>query len=453
MITTVALRQRADGLGLRSVGGSFLARGASIAASFAFAALVARQLGPEAAGQFFVLFAVFTGAATLGRFGTDNMAIKRIAGLRQGGGPESRRLLQVCAATACVAAVLMGLIGAALLRETLSGGQLVAGSALLGAGVLPASLSVTASAILRARGRVATGTLAELGSTPLLGFVALLGFDAAADPGVLPCLVIFSLANLATSVWALPAALVATRTTQTGVEGVRDLPPQATGALASMMGTSLLFYLLTWAPVLTLGLFSSHAEAAYFNSAARLAAVVALLPAIQVTYLAPRFAALHHHGDTHSLNLLAQRSTRRAAACAGLLGSLLAVFPAQALRVFGEQYIAAAGSLRLLALSSVVVVALGPVNALMLIAGLERRASLFSALALGLALISLVLLGPAYGSLGASVVMSIVSISYATAATITLQRKAHIFGQALGPNGRPGRGLHLTGASGEGRSQ
>jgi O-antigen/teichoic acid export membrane protein len=442
-LATTQPRNPVGGLGLRTVSGSFLARGASIAASFCFAALVARQLGPEAAGHFFVLFAVFTGAATLGRFGTDNMAIKRIAGLAQGGRREALHLLRLCAVCSCGAAALMAVVTAVLARTSLSGDDLVRASALLGVAVVPASLSVTASAILRARGRMASGTMAELGATPLLGSVLLVVWGVSGDADLFSSILVFSVANVVTSLWAVPAAVRVTMSlpsprpndtassTTPATAVAAAVQPTRVPALASMMLTSLFFYLLTWAPVLTLGLLSSHSEAAYYNSAARLTAVVALLPSIQVTYLAPRFAAFHHHGEMHSLNHLAQRSTRRATVVAVLLGAALMAFPYQALQIYGGEYSAAAGSLRALALSATVVVAIGPVNTLMLIAGLERGASLLNAATLAVTVFALVVAGPRFGSLGASVVMSVMTIAYAVTAGALLHRRSRITAHAF----------------------
>jgi O-antigen/teichoic acid export membrane protein len=425
------------------VGSVFVARGISIAGSFAFAALVARQLGPHAAGTFFVLFAIFVGGATLGRFGTDNMAIKRMGTRSAENRRLGRRLLQMSAACSLFAAALVTAVSYVLLSSGLSGAERVAAAIIFGAAVIPAAVSVTASAILRAHGRVALGTLAELGSTPLIATVALLVWSATSGSGLFSTVVAFGLANVATSIWACWVTAADLRVVGTASEvaaPVHDEPLDVRG-MASMMVTSLLFYLLTWAPVLALGLLGSRADAAYFNAAARLAAIVTLLPSIQVTYLAPRFAEHYRRGETGLLNALAQTTTRRATALGAVLGAVLVAFPAQALGIYGGEYAPATSSLVALTVAAVVVVALGPVNALMLIAGLEHWASVLNVATLAGAMLALVIVGPLAGAFGASLVMAVVTIAYSVTACVLLRVRVNITSHAF-----PSRRTSLLGA-------
>jgi hypothetical protein len=83
--------------GMMLVGRTVTARAASIGAGLVMSVLVARQLGPPHAGVFILLLATLTGAATLGRLGTDNLALKFVATNARGSHSALRQLFLTCA--------------------------------------------------------------------------------------------------------------------------------------------------------------------------------------------------------------------------------------------------------------------------------------------------------------------------------------------------------------------
>ncbi len=147
-----------------------------------------------------------------------------------------------------------------------------------------------------------------------------------------------------------------------------------------MMGTALLFYIVTWAPVFVLSFAGRYAEVALVTAAARLAGFITLVPNIQVSYLAPRFAALYRANDTRALSRAARGASRLALLIVAVPALALVVFPGAVLRlVYGPDLADAALALALLSGAALVSVAAGQVNQLMLLGDLEHSALVLNA--------------------------------------------------------------------------
>ena len=360
------------GLGAaRAVG----ARAASIFASFVLTIVVARTLGLEASGLFFLVLSAVAGVATFGRFGTDNLALKLVGG----GGSQARhdvwRLVKIAAAASVVGTC--GAFGVAIaVRGELPG----IGPAVLAAAasaVIPQALSVLAGSVLRARGRIALGTTAELGSTPALAAIAIVAAGAVGDVTLDGAITSLTIASWITGAWSLLAMHGSLRARHDDAR----LPPAtvpsgiALGSLSAMMGTSLIFYVLTWVPVFLLSAAGAFEAVSLYTASARLVGFITLIPAIQVSYLAPRFAQLYQARELPILNRLAGRSALVALGLSAVPSTLLVVAPGFVLEVtYGVDFRAAAPAVVLLSLGALTAAAAGQVNQLMLLCDSERFA-------------------------------------------------------------------------------
>ncbi len=127
-------------------------------------------------------------------------------------------------------------------------------SAFVGLMTVFSAFSVFAGAVLRASGRMVAGILAELGIAPWIS-VILIGVPALfLDTSLLTVLCSLLAAGVVTSVWAFSA----TRTffdvsEKMDWRGCVHFVRNQLTSLASLMGTSLLFFVLVWVPQLGLG--------------------------------------------------------------------------------------------------------------------------------------------------------------------------------------------------------
>ncbi|MDQ0374227.1 lipopolysaccharide biosynthesis protein [Cellulomonas humilata] len=403
---------------------ALLARAASIVASFALTIAVARNLTVPAAGSFFVVYTVGAVAATLGRFGVDNLAIKLLGGTGPVRG-ELRQGWKVVTIAGLAAGLLLGVALEFLDVDGLDGTAVVWAAV----AVPPQALAVVAGSILRGQGRMVSGVLAELGSVPILSTVLVVAATAGPGLTLTRAIVAFAVAALITATWSVALAVRSTRERPNGPagDGLREFVRRRGATLSSMMGTSLVFYAVAWAPVLVLTVAGRPDSVAWVSVATRLANFVTLVPAIQVSYLTPRFSELYHSGRLDDLNHLTRRSTAQALALVVLPSLVLIVAAAPLISLlYGPGFEPAADMLRILAVGALVVVALGQVNPLMLLCDLEHRAlvlsmaiaSVWLTLGLWLALHS--------GALATVALAAVLGAVYSLAAAVILQRRRRV---------------------------
>jgi O-antigen/teichoic acid export membrane protein len=403
------------------------ARVLSILASFLLTIAVARLLGAEAAGSFFLAFTTLAVIATFGRFGTDNLALKIC-----GGQPSRVRVELGYSAVIAAAASLIG-IGLAFAALTVIGYALpgldMALMPLILSAALPQAFAVIAGSVLRGRGRLGLGITAELGSIPTITILLMLTYGALGALSLATALLSLVVASWITAVWAV-IAVVSTlhqqddRAGESAGTGFVAFTADRVGQLASMMGTSLLFYLLTWSPLYALSISSSLANVSYYTAAARFANLVALVPSIQVAYLSPAFARLFQRKEVNQLNALAQRAVRQAAAF--LLVPVLVLALASSWIVhtlYGPSFGPAAIPLAILAIGVYLVALAGQVNQLMLLCDLESHALVQNVILIVLwSTVGLWVTGQ-FGAVGVAFFGAGTSILYAAAAAWLLTTK------------------------------
>jgi O-antigen/teichoic acid export membrane protein len=404
----------------------------SILASFALTFVVARVLAVDDAGTFFLVFTSIAVVATFGRFGTDNLALKMVGAADSNVRTDVGRLVAITVVASLVgvalAVVLSGAIGVRLPGP--AGTVLLVASA-----IVPQALAVFAGALLRARGRLILGTFAELGSMPAVTTLAIGVVSAAGGVTLHDALVCLVIGSWVTAAWAVVAAAIALR----GLEPEKRVPEtdlrtflwRYTRQLAAMMGTSLIFYVITWIPIYVLSAVGEIEAVSYYTAAARLAGFIGLIPAIQVSYLAPSFARLYQQSDVSALNRLAGRSALTALMLAALPAVILAAFSGPILGLlYGAPYEDGWYALSLLTVGVIASVAAGQVNQLMLLCDLEQFALWLNVGMLVVWLSAGYWAASAQGLLGAVCVGLVVTVVYQVAAVVGLRRRAQILSVA-----------------------
>lgn len=408
-------------------------RGAAILATFALSVVVARLLGPSEAGQFFLLFTLATLIATVGRWGTDVLILKVLSGRLEGSGREARQLLALGLAVSMVVALIAVVAMPVLLSVLVTPTPAPTAVRLAMLCAVPSSLYLGAAAALRGTGRIAAGTFVELGGVPaltVLGLLVLAGSGAVMSV-VLSFAVLLG-ASLLVAAVSVPMALTRVPGEGPSTGSMRHLARQRAATLTSMCGSATLFFALVWAPVLVLGVVSTSDQVAFYTAASRIAAFILLIPAIQSSYLVPRFIELFHTHRLAEMNALSVRSTRQAAALGGAAAVVILLVPSQLLALFGTGFADAVAPLRMLAIGAAVVCMLGQVAPLLLNTGLEHAAALLGVIALlvGVGLMSVA--GGAWGAPAVALVAVAVNVSYAGIGSGLLRRRASIVTTVLG---------------------
>ena len=372
---------------------------------------------------------VFTGLAmlaTLGRFGTDNLALRLLGGDTDSPRSDILQLIVIASIAGAVASIIGYFAIAAYVGQVVSVGVMV----LVSSSVFAQALAVVAGTVLRGLGNLAMGVFAELGSLPAIATIVIAGSDVFLPEGIAidGALSALALAAWITAAWAVP--LVVWRTAEQFPDEDHVRPRRGARfflahwrKLVPMMGTSLLAYGVVWAPIFVLSATSSAADVSFYSVALRMANMVALLPAIQVSYLAPDFARRFYAGDRAGLNALTARSTVQVVAITAVPVLALVVFAEPIIGLlYGADFHPAAPTLVILSIGVFIVMLCGQVNQLMLLCGLELVSLGLSSLSLMLWATVGVWTSAVHGLLGAAWAGGSISVLYAVMASMFLAR-------------------------------
>ncbi|WP_166788200.1 lipopolysaccharide biosynthesis protein [Cryobacterium glaciale] len=406
-----------------------ISRAGAIFASLVLSVLVARVLGPEESGKFFLLMAVLGALNTVARYGTDNAALKILGGASSRVGRDLFHLAALV--VLCSLAVVGCSLGVILILRPDTGGNMAVYFVTASA-IVPQALVVLFGTIMRGRQMLAVGTMAELGSIATLSVLLLTPVALLGTSSVITAMGCVALASWLTLMWSAPVAYRALSTTDKNAGdfsfiGLQKFFSIWKAPLTNITSSSLLIFLLNWFPVFLLSAVGTLTDVSYFVVAMRLVGFITLIPAIQASYLTPAIGRDYHHGAIQHLNNMCIRAARQAFALSSL-PTLILVFAAHPLvtYVYGGGFSPVAAPVVVMAVAALVVSYAGPVNALMFLCDLEG-VSLILNVGVAAAWASIGLwITLTYGLMGAASFQGAASILVAVISACSLRHKRNI---------------------------
>jgi O-antigen/teichoic acid export membrane protein len=408
-----------------------LARGTSLLLNAIMAVVIARLFGAAASGEFFLAFATINFVGMLGRLGADLQAIKVLPGLfhtQQFAAlwAELDWLRRYCRIGSSFAGTIAAAFGIGLWLSDISPAVGI-NLAILSISVPLSSASILESAALRSADRLSLGAFAETGLSQGLAIIFLLVSTQVFHAGAIAISICYVLSAVCTAAisrsWTRRAI---PRVAAIGDIGRNTSSPAVRLAMLHMMGSSVLFFVLTSIPLFVLGIAATPRDVGLYNAATRVSTLIALIPALQTTYLIPRFARSLAGGDQASANRMLRRAARQATILTVLLAVGVMFFADTVLGVFGGDFVEARTTLSVLLVGQVVIVALGNVNPIMAVVGLERSSILFVAIALAAGIIPMAYAAAVGGAAGSALVFVLLSVAYAVACDVRLQKELGI---------------------------
>lgn len=399
---------------------AFVLRVVGAVVGFGFNVLLARALGADGAGIYFLALTVMTMAAVVARLGLDNTMLRRVAAAADRGDWAE-------AAGVYRTAMGMSLVGGAVLAAVLFLlAPLLAAHVFRLPGLAPtfrimvlavpvfALLTLQAEAI-KARRQVAAATFLQGVGVPLVGLAALgLLFVRIDSPVWVAAVYLGSTAlNLAlgAGIW---------RRGRRGLGGapVAVAPRTLLATSLPLLGVAVLALVTSWAGTLALGMGATAADVGHFGAAQRCAVLTSFILVAVSSIASPRFAALHEQGRTAELRRLVRQSAWLTFALSSPVLLVLVLVPRTVMGLFGEGFAAGWPLLVILAAGQYVNAFTGTVGHLLMMTGLEKpmRDVTLAVAALTIAL-NVVLVGP-WGGVGAAT---------ATAVGVATQNVAFVF--------------------------
>jgi O-antigen/teichoic acid export membrane protein len=370
---------------------------------------VARLLGPAAYGAYAYASAWALILVLPSLFGTERLATREVAAAEAIGEPSrARGIVRRSFLTAAVASLAVLAVGLPVAYLAL-GRSLAATMAI-------AMLTVPFTAALRLSRAVLQGYLRPLAgqwmeSIGALGlFVLAIAGAGFLAPGWLALPRVFALLLAATVLAAgINLALVRSEEARRLAAHPTGLAPTA-GSWRTWLGRCGALAILSTAgivnsriDVVMLGSLASLEAAGLYETAARLAQFVSLFLIAANSISAPHLAALHAKGDHAGLQARLRRDSRAILLVSLVPAILLFIAAPYLVRMYGPTFGPAVGPMRLLILSNLLNVALGPKAMLMYMTGEETRATWGFVAALAVNVTGDLLLIPRFGLYGAAI--------------------------------------------------
>lgn len=398
---------------------AFALRVAAAGLSFVFNIILARLLGVEGSGVYFLAFTLTTMAAITGRAGMDNALLRFVAtSASQENWAEVsglyRRAMWISTGVSAATTVLIFVAAPVISKDLFSDPDLVDPLRLMSLGILPLSLLTLHGELLKGLKRVrdamlVQGLCIQLFSIPLLLLLGvsfgLLGATAAY------VVALFLVLMVGVVLWRRATPRVR------GIRGYFDTKVLIATSLPLFWATSG-DLVMNWTDTLMLGVLSSSEAVGIYGVAVRTALPIGFIVVAVVSVIAPRLAVLYDRGEMRALEGLARQATWMMTLLVSPALLLLVVVPEWVLGFFGTGFMSGAPVLTVLAIGQFANVAFGLAETALTMSGFVKvvRNNIFLGAVLNVLLNALLI--PAYGPVGAAV---------ATATATVVKRLATVY--------------------------
>jgi O-antigen/teichoic acid export membrane protein len=394
-----------------------VARGAAVALilrvagaglTFAFNVVLARLLGADGAGIYFLALTLTTIASVFGRLGLDNALLRfTAAAAALSDWTEVRGVYRTgmsVAVRAAIAATLLTAVAAGWLSNlAFSKPDLAAPLRWMALAIIPMVVALLHAELLKGLKRIAESVLISGVSVPALSLIGLLVL--APRWGVIGAVWAYAGAGALTAAVAVWLWVRATPQARRGPGSfARDKLLRTSLPLLWVKSMNLA---MGWTATIVLGIWATSADVGIFNAASRTVLLGGLVLMAVNSIAAPKFAALHREGDMKALNSMARSSAILMLAIASPLLLAFTLAPGPVMRLFGPEFVAGAPLLVILALGQFVNVATGSVGYLLMMTGHEKLMRNSVAIAAALNLVLNLVLVPIAGTLGAAIATAI----------------------------------------------
>lgn len=386
---------------------AFIVKVFSAAGAFFLNLLVARHLGAEESGYFFLSMTMVLLLSVVGRLGADNAIVRFVATFMADKDNEQiarlyglliRIILPVLFLTSFILFYFSDFISNFIFDKPKLSQVLM----IMGLSVIPLSLSQLNGFFLQGAKYVVPAMLFNSGAMAITVLLSVLVVEpnSAVDVAKLYLLSSVIVFTLSTITW------------RSKVKKVISFRPisfssQLTVAMKSLFVIMLMAQVTQWAGQLMLGLWADSKDVALFATAVRTAMLTSFILISVNAIAAPKFAAAYKSNDLVSIEKTAINSSKLMTLMALPLIIFMLVFAEWIMSLFGNEFVEAANILRLLALGQFINVITGSVGYLLQMTGHEAILKRNVITASLIVLIGGPILIPMFGIIGAAIVTSL----------------------------------------------
>lgn len=376
--------------------------------AFGFNVLLARMLGAEGAGMYFLALTVATIACVLGRMGLDNALLRFTAA---GTAIEDwsavkgvyRKGMSIALCASAASALLLFALAPWLAHDVFSKPQLASPLRWMALAVVPMTLVSLHAETLKGLKRIRDSLLVQGVGIPALSLLGL--YLMGRRWGIHGAVWAYVLAAAAMALVGIALWRVATPQLK-GVSGRFETRELLRSSMPLFWVTSTML-MMNWTATIALGVWGTKADVGLFGVAYRTAMLTSFVLVAVNSIAAPKFAALYKQGDMESLGSMARNCAKLATALAAPALILFFLAPGWVMGLFGPQFLGGGAILAILAIGQFVNVATGSVGYLLIMSGNERLLRNSALVAGGTNLVLTAILIPRFGVVGAAVATAI----------------------------------------------
>ena len=404
-------RDQADQQLLELLSGSSVALilkliGAGLA--FTFNVLLARLLGAEGAGVYFLALSVITVAVVFGRLGLDKTVLRLISA-NSGENNWSavngvqRKATIIIFISSAGATIVVLLLTPWLTKDVFQKPELLRPLQWMALAIIPTTFNFIYAHMLKGRKLIFAATWIENVSIAVLSviFFYFLGSSYSIIGAAWSYLIAVTLTAItAIIVWRKAVPQIR------GTQAVFDTKTILAGSLP-LFWVALTTWILSRFGDFALGIWSTAAEVGIFAVASRTALFISFSLLAVNSIAGAQFAALHYQNDHERLTKSARHAIRITTLAALPLFLLCIIAPDWIMSIFGEEFVIGSTVLVVLAIAQFINAATGPVELLLMMSGQERLVQT-NVMAVGALNIMLYIwLVPNYGAMGAAIAFAI----------------------------------------------
>lgn len=410
-----------DGHAQEIAQGAAVAFGAKVAGAglgFAFNVVIARELGAEGTGLYFLALACVTVASVIGRRGLDNTLLRLVASnasIRKWSPVTDAYSLgtKLALGASLVASVLLYL-ASPVISEAFGEPDLVQPVRIMSFGVVPLSMLMLHAECLKGLKLILQSQVLQGAATHLLVLLIFLMFGrfygvVGAVSSYLSAVIIT--ATLSAFRWQRE------RRTWTYAKGEEKAATLVKASLP-LLGVGILNLLVGWTASVVLGAMATSSDVGVYNVAFRTAWLASFVLIAVNAIAAPKFAALFHQERITELRSVVVGAARLAAFLAIPVFGVLLFLPSLVMSLFGADFVdLGVPVLQILALAQLVNVLTGSVTYLLMMSGHEQAVFRCVLVASAIVVVLTVLLVPVAGARGAAIA-ALVSMSVQNALAV-----------------------------------
>jgi len=341
--------------------------------AFGLNVILARMLGAEGSGFFFLALSIVLVVATVGRIGMENSLVKFIAASVVSEHPGKvlgvykKALLYSFVASAFLSTLLV-LFAPWISKVIFSKPELEAPLSIMAIAVVPLALLTLHAYALQGLKKIGASISVLSVFVPFFTCIFVLPF--AVRYGINVVASGYLLATIITLIMGRWFWLRAIHSFK--YEKIEFASKELLSSSIPLLGVAIMNLVINWSPMVFLGIWESAENIGIYSAASRTAMLTSFVLVAINSIAAPQFAAFYQQGDLNKLEKVARNSTTIMVIFATPVLLLFLVVPEWILSIFGEQFKQGAIVLMILASAQFVNVVTGSVGYLLMMSGNER---------------------------------------------------------------------------------